>query len=63
MELERMQDLFFKRFGALLPKKWEEAHDHPMNVPDRIQKKENIVMTIPNGTVMMCRHWGCGQTY
>lgn len=44
MEMEKAQELYFKRYANKIPPKYKECHDFPANVPDKVApatKKKN----------------------
>ncbi|EGR27502.1 hypothetical protein IMG5_195060 [Ichthyophthirius multifiliis] len=65
-QMQKAQELYFQSFNDLYPKKSINAHDFPISVMER-QKKQNDDkkkdQEISAGTVMICKNWGCGQTY
>ena len=62
-ELEKAQDDFFKRFQAVMPKKWEYSHEFPADIPPRSEKIKKANAGLETGMDMICKNWGCGKIY
>ena len=66
IEMAKIQDLFFKSNASIIPKKWSESHEHPVDVPEKIhhtQSKKNKEKLIEDGTPVVCKHWACGARF
>lgn len=37
VEMEKAQELYFKRFSNIIPPKYKDCHDFPATIPDKIE--------------------------